>query len=101
MPRSGLDREGRLDPRKILGRRAPPTWYQLDPIVTARKTKVSAPLVHQSHSFEVPKDSTYKVALVADTHSKPHPNAKHVLAALKPDLILHGGDIGALSVLAI
>jgi putative phosphoesterase len=41
----------------------------------------------------------FRFAVVADTHSKPHPATAQRLAELAPDAILHGGDIGALSVL--
>jgi putative phosphoesterase len=40
-----------------------------------------------------------RIAVVADTHSRPHPEAAAHLAALEPDAILHAGDIGDLSVL--
>jgi putative phosphoesterase len=36
---------------------------------------------------------------VADTHSKPHPATAERLAELRPDVILHAGDIGELAVL--
>jgi putative phosphoesterase len=36
---------------------------------------------------------------VADTHGKPHPATRERLAELRPDAILHAGDIGDLSVL--
>jgi putative phosphoesterase len=39
------------------------------------------------------------VAVVADTHSAPHPRGLEHLAALAPDAILHAGDIGDLAVL--
>lgn len=39
-----------------------------------------------------------KVAVIADTHSEPHPRAAELIAAEKPNLILHAGDIGAPSV---
>lgn len=41
-----------------------------------------------------------RLALVADTHGKPHPLAHERLAALQPDGVLHAGDIGDLRVLA-
>ncbi|MBA3817361.1 MAG: metallophosphoesterase family protein [Deltaproteobacteria bacterium] len=44
-------------------------------------------------------DGTLRLAVVADTHSLPHPDAARHLAALAPDAILHGGDIGELEVL--
>lgn len=40
-----------------------------------------------------------RLAVVSDTHSQPHPDTAKHLAALAPDAILHGGDIGELSVL--
>src|SRR5688572_13521308 len=40
-----------------------------------------------------------RLAVVSDTHSLPHANTAKHLAALAPDAILHGGDIGDLAVL--
>jgi putative phosphoesterase len=40
-----------------------------------------------------------RLAVVADTHSLPHPRAAERLAALAPSAILHAGDIGDLAVL--
>ena len=40
-----------------------------------------------------------RIAVVADTHSRPHPKLAGHLAALEPDAILHAGDIGDLAVL--
>jgi putative phosphoesterase len=44
-------------------------------------------------------DGSFRFAVVADTHSKPHPAIAQRLAELAPDAILHGGDIGELTVL--
>jgi uncharacterized protein len=44
-------------------------------------------------------DGSYRFAVVADTHGKPHPATLERLAELRPDTILHAGDIGALAVL--
>ena len=41
----------------------------------------------------------FRFAVVADTHSKPHPATGERLAELQPDAILHAGDIGELTVL--
>jgi uncharacterized protein len=41
-----------------------------------------------------------RLGVVADTHSAPHAESLKNLAALKPQAILHGGDIGDLSVLS-
>lgn len=40
-----------------------------------------------------------RLAVVADTHSSPHPATLERLRELEPDAILHGGDIGDLEVL--
>ena len=39
-----------------------------------------------------------RLAFVADTHSAPHPRLFELLGDLRPDAILHAGDIGALTV---
>ena len=49
-------------------------------------------------SIPLPKGGL-TVAVVADTHSKAHPDAYRLISERKPDHIVHGGDIGALSVL--
>ncbi len=40
-----------------------------------------------------------RLAIVADTHSHPHPKAAQWIGKLAPDAILHAGDIGDLEVL--
>lgn len=45
------------------------------------------------------QDGGFRFAVVADTHSKPHPATQQRLAELQPDAILHAGDIGDLAVL--
>jgi putative phosphoesterase len=59
----------------------------------ARVVKKSARI-----STSGPGDSV-RLAVVADTHSQPHANTARRLAEIKPDAILHGGDIGDLAVL--
>jgi hypothetical protein len=44
-------------------------------------------------------DGSLRVALVADTHSAPNDEGLRHLAAQRPHVILHAGDIGDLSVL--
>lgn len=44
-------------------------------------------------------DGKFRFAVVADTHSKPHPATEQRIRELAPDVILHAGDIGELSVL--
>jgi uncharacterized protein len=40
-----------------------------------------------------------RIVVVADTHSRPDPRGADVIAAQRPDHILHAGDIGAPAVL--
>jgi hypothetical protein len=44
-------------------------------------------------------DGSLCLAVVADTHSLPHPSTAEHLRAMAPDAILHAGDIGDLQVL--
>jgi putative phosphoesterase len=44
-------------------------------------------------------DGTLRLAAVADTHSHPHAATARRLTDLRPDVILHAGDIGDLAVL--
>jgi len=44
-------------------------------------------------------DGKFRFAVVADTHSKPHPATEQRIRELEPDVILHAGDIGELAVL--
>ena len=64
---------------------------------SSRPTK-SQP-VKRRERVSVRGDGSLRLAVVADTHSALHPNALGVLAALKPDAILHAGDVGDLRVL--
>jgi putative phosphoesterase len=53
------------------------------------------------HNERLPLDAHngLRVAIVADTHSHPHPRAAELLRAQQPTAILHAGDIGDLDVL--
>ena len=44
-------------------------------------------------------DGSLRLVVVADTHSQPHPRAAELITELRPDRILHAGDIGDLDVL--
>ena len=48
--------------------------------------------VHQRETLRIAGDVA-RLAVVADTHSAPHPAVAGHLAALGPDAILHGGDV--------
>src|SRR5262249_7997401 len=45
------------------------------------------------------EDRALRLVAVADTHSRPHPASAELIAAERPDAILHAGDIGDLAVL--
>jgi uncharacterized protein len=62
---------------------------------TTRRKK----LVQQRQALGVRPDGTLRLVVVADTHSHPDPRSAGVIAAQRPDHILHAGDIGALTVL--
>jgi putative phosphoesterase len=57
-------------------------------------------LAKMARQLPLRADGTLRLAVVADTHSQPHPKAAEYLAACAPDAILHAGDIGDLEVLA-
>jgi putative phosphoesterase len=63
------------------------------PATSGRPTR-SPRLVRQSARLALRRDGTLTLACVADTHSQPHPATAERLAAIAPDAILHGGDIG-------
>ena len=56
-------------------------------------------LARMERQLTLRPDGTLRLAVVADTHSLPHPRAAEHLAACAPDAILHAGDIGDLAVL--
>ncbi len=56
-------------------------------------------LVKRSATVALRDDGTLMIAVVADTHSHPHERTLDHVAALRPDAILHAGDIGDPSVI--
>jgi hypothetical protein len=56
-------------------------------------------LIHARESFALRPDGGLRIVVVADTHSRPHPRSGEIIAAQRPDRILHAGDIGAPAVL--
>jgi putative phosphoesterase len=55
--------------------------------------------VEKSARVAVQDDGSLLLAVVADTHSAPHPALARHLRSQSPDAILHAGDIGDLAVL--
>src|SRR5688572_8290302 len=45
------------------------------------------------------REGAMRIVVVADTHSRPHPKSGGLIAAERPDHILHAGDVGELAVL--
>lgn len=54
-------------------------------------------VLHRESTLQL-RDGALRLVVVADTHSAPHPRADELIAAAKPDHILHAGDIGDLAV---
>lgn len=55
--------------------------------------------VHARETLDLRRDGSLRLVVVADTHSRPDPRSPALVAALRPDHILHGGDIGSPAVL--
>lgn len=58
-----------------------------------------SPAAHHSTTLSLSAEGGLRLAIVADTHSQPHPNIDRWIERLSVDAILHAGDIGDLSVL--
>ena len=56
-------------------------------------------IVTSEATLPLEDDAHIRIAVIADTHSKPHPSAAPLIAALAPHAILHAGDIGDPAVL--
>lgn len=66
---------------------------------SGRRYRTPRPLVHSARELRLPTGRPLKLAVVSDTHSRPHRAAADLLAAERPDALLHAGDIGDLDVL--
>ena len=63
------------------------------------RARATPKVSEKSASVATRADGSLRLAVVADTHSAPHPAAIDLLRTARPDAILHAGDIGDLSVL--
>ncbi len=57
------------------------------------------PLAKRRVELRLPASGPWRIVVVADTHSAPHPRTHALIAELAPHAILHAGDIGDLAVL--
>jgi len=64
-----------------------------------RPSSPRARLVERQATLRARADGSLRLVVVADTHGRPHPASGRLIAALEPDAILHGGDVGDLAVL--
>jgi uncharacterized protein len=64
-----------------------------------RSAVATTPWREAAATIPLHADGSVRLAVVADTHSQPHPATIEHLRALAPDAILHAGDIGDLEVL--
>lgn len=64
-----------------------------------KRSTYSRPLIHQQRTLSLDAQGSLRLAVVADTHSRPHPMVGHWISRLAVDGILHAGDIGELVVL--
>jgi putative phosphoesterase len=62
-------------------------------------SRSASKLTRTRETLRIPAKGALRLALVADTHSHPHPDSHRLIAARGPDRILHAGDIGDLAVL--
>lgn len=75
-------------------------WYAApNPVSTQPPPQKTRRFVHHEASLSLSEQGALRLAIVADTHSRPHPKTAERIAALSPDAILHAGDVGDLVVL--
>ena len=54
---------------------------------------------HTSRTIDLPDAKSYVIAVLSDTHGKPHPSLSSILEQHPPALILHAGDVGGLDLI--
>jgi len=54
---------------------------------------------HVTKTIELPDATDGIIAVISDTHGKPHPNLVPILEQHHPSLILHAGDVGDLDLI--
>ena len=64
-----------------------------------KATQNSRSAVRKLEQVRIKEDGSFRLVIVSDTHSAPHDRALERITGLKPDAILHAGDVGDLAVL--
>ena len=54
---------------------------------------------HATRVIDLPDGKQCTIAVISDTHGKPHPNLFPALERNRPSLILHAGDVGDLDLI--
>jgi putative phosphoesterase len=67
-------------------------------MIRSTNSFMSAPTSTARRQLELKSEAN--IVVVADTHSRPHPNSHAQIAAERPECIVHAGDIGDLGVLS-
>jgi uncharacterized protein len=55
--------------------------------------------VRKPEQVQAREDGSFRLVIVSDTHSAPHSRAFELITGLRPDAILHAGDVGELHIL--
>jgi putative phosphoesterase len=55
--------------------------------------------IKKTEQVQVRKDDSFRLVVISDTHSLPHPRSFQIIKELHPDAIIHAGDVGEPSVL--
>ena len=54
---------------------------------------------HETRSIDLPDSENGMIAVISDTHGKPHPGLFPVLQHHRPSIVLHAGDVGDLDLI--
>lgn len=55
--------------------------------------------IKKTEQVQVREDGSFRLVVISDTHSSPHPCAFELIKGLHPDAIIHAGDVGEPAVL--
>lgn len=55
--------------------------------------------IRKLEQVQIREDGSFRLVVISDTHSLPHPRTLELINGLHPDAILHAGDVGEFSIL--